>query len=117
MVDIMYIAREIDLNGGHHVWCCPLFVFFHDATVEAVNSFGPDGWLDTLHILLLMDDTVIFATSKERLEAKLKLLKQSADQLGMVIHPTKSKFLCINATDKFKSPIIRDQVVISCLPA
>ena len=90
---------------------CPLFVFFLDATVEAVNSFGPDGWLDMLHTLLLMDDTAIFATSKERLEAKLKLLKQSADQLGMVIHPTKSKFLCINTTDK--SPIIIDQVVIS----
>ena len=42
---------------------CPLFVFFIDATVEAVNSYGPDGWLGVLHTLLLMDDTVVFATS------------------------------------------------------
>ena len=90
---------------------CPLFVFFLDATVEAINSFGADGWLDTLHTLLLMDDTVIFATSKSNLEAKLKLLKQSADKLGMVIHPTKSRFLCINASDK--SPIILDDVAVT----
>ena len=90
---------------------CPLFVFFIDATVEAINSYGPDGWLDTLHTLLLMDDTIIFATSKAGLEAKLKLLKRSADSLGMVIHPTKSKFMCINSEDK--SPILIDSVIVS----
>ena len=90
---------------------CPLFVFFIDATVEAVNSFGPDGWLGVIHMLLLMDDTVIFATSKANLEAKLRLLKDSADRLGMVIHPTKSKFLCVNSDDK--SPIFIDSVKMS----
>ena len=58
---------------------CPLFTFFIYATVEAICTFGPDGWLNDLHTLLLMDDTVIFATSKSRLEEKLKLLKRSAD--------------------------------------
>ena len=91
---------------------CPLFVFFIDATIEAINSYGPDGWLDTLHTLLLMDDTVIFATSKAALKAKLILLKRSADKLGMEIHPTKSKFLVINCDDK--SPIVIDSVVVSC---
>ena len=90
---------------------CPLFVFFIDATIEAINSYGTDGWLDTLHCLLLMDDTVIFATSKAALEAKLKLLKKSADKLGMEIHPTKSKFLVINSDDK--SPIVIDSVIVS----
>ena len=90
---------------------CPLFVFFIDATIEAINSYGPDGWLDTLHTLLLMDDTVIFATSKAALQAKLRLLKQSADKLGMEIHPTKSKFLAINSDDK--TPIVIDTVIVS----
>ena len=94
---------------------CPLFVFFLDATVEAVNSFGVDGWLDTLHCLLLMDDTVVFATSKQHLEAKLRLLKDSADKLGMVIHPTKSKYLRINSNES--SPIILDSVIISVTDA
>ena len=59
-----------------------------------------------------MDDTVIFATSKAALKAKLILLKRSADKLGMEIHPTKSKFLVINCDDK--SPIVIDSVVVSC---
>ena len=58
-----------------------------------------------------MDDTVIFATSKAALEAKLRLLKDSADRLGMEIHPTKSKFLVINSDDK--APIVLDSVIVS----
>ena len=90
---------------------CPLFVFFLDATVEAIKSYGPDGWLGCLHTLLLMDDTVIFATSRASLEAKLLLLKRSADLLGMEIHPTKSRFMCTDKNDK--SPFIIDGVVVS----
>ena len=78
---------------------CPLFTFFLDATVDAVNSFGPDDWLDTTHSLLLMDDTVIIATSRQAMEDKLNLLKQSSDEIGMTIHPTKSQFLCVNSQD------------------
>ena len=90
---------------------CPLFVFFLDATVDAINSYGPDGWLGCLHTLLLMDDTVIFATSRASLKAKLLLLKHSADKLGMEIHPTKSRFMCTDSSDK--SPFIIDGVVVS----
>ena len=42
------------------------------------------------YIMLFMDDTVMFATSKEKLVSKLTKLKQTSDNLGMVIHPTKS---------------------------
>ena len=68
---------------------CPLFTFFIDPTVDAVASDGPDGWLGDLHSLLLMDDTVIFATSHKRLDKKLRRLKQCTDDLGMVMHPSK----------------------------
>ncbi len=30
---------------------------------------------------------------------KLKLLKKSADDIDMVIHPTKSHFMCLNSTE------------------
>ena len=36
---------------------CPLFTFFIDSTIEAIASFGPDGWLGNLHTLLFMDDS------------------------------------------------------------
>ena len=77
---------------------CPLFTFFIEETIKAVSSAGTDGWLGDTHILLLMDDTVILATSRDKMQEKLDLLKSSVDEIGMIIHPKKSRFLCINGT-------------------
>ena len=46
---------------------CSLFTSYIDPTIAAVKSTGPDGWLDDLHIILFMDDTVLFATSRDKL--------------------------------------------------
>ena len=66
---------------------------------RAINAFGPDDWLNNLHILRLMDDTVIFATSRDNLHAKLHLLKNCTDEIGMILHPTKSLYLTVNSHD------------------
>ena len=42
-----------------------LVVSYIHPTIDAVNALGPDDWLESTHILLLMDDTVIKATSKD----------------------------------------------------
>ena len=47
---------------------CPLFTFYIDYTVEAVCQEGEDDWLQKLHMLLFVDDTVIFATSQKNEE-------------------------------------------------
>jgi hypothetical protein len=78
---------------------CPLFTFYLDQTVDALNECDPDGWLESLHCLLLMDDTVILATSREKMIEKLTVLKRSVDEIGMRIHPTKSQFICVNCED------------------
>ena len=69
---------------------CNQFTAYIDPTIDAVNAFGPDDWLNNLHILRLMDDTVIFATSRGNLHAKLHLLKNCTDEIGMILHPTKN---------------------------
>jgi hypothetical protein len=89
---------------------CNAFTFYIDQTIDAVKSVGPNGWLEDTHILLFMDDTVIFATSRAKMEQKLSKLKQSADSIDMVIHPTKSKFLTVNTNDK--TPFKIDNVII-----
>jgi hypothetical protein len=62
-------------------------------------------------MLLLMDDTVLLATSREAMNRKLDLLYNSATELDMVIHPAKSQFLVINSDDK--TPFRVADVVIS----
>ena len=58
---------------------CPVSTFFIDPTIEAISSTGPDGWLEGVHCVLLMDDTVVFSTSREKLAEKLGKLKQCTD--------------------------------------
>ena len=51
-------------------------------------------------MLLLMDDTVLLATSREAMSIKLQLLYDSAQELDMIMHPDKSKYIVVNSTDK-----------------
>ena len=82
---------------------CPLFTFYIDYTVEAVCQEGEDDWLQNLHMVLFMDDTVIFATSRKKMQRKLAGLKEAADHIDMIIHPTKSEYISVNGqgTDSF----------------
>ncbi len=88
---------SLSQQGASTSW--PLFTFFIESTIDAIATSGPDGLLGNLHTLLLMDGTVILATSRKQMQKKLKLLKKSADDIGMVIHPTKSLFMCMNSTN------------------
>ena len=78
---------------------CPLFTLYIEATVDAIASGGPDGWLGELHGLLLMDDTAVVATSRRRMEQKLASLKACVDDLDGKMHPEKSRFIVVNDTD------------------
>jgi hypothetical protein len=47
-----------------------------------------------------MDDTAVFATSRQKLVQKLTKLKEITDQIGMIIHPTKSKYINVNTNER-----------------
>ncbi len=76
-----------------------------------IAKYGVDGFLELLHCLLLMDDTVIFATSKTTMQRKPSLLMEATNQTNMTMHPTKSKYFAVNTGDR--EPFILGNVVIS----
>jgi hypothetical protein len=88
-----------------------LFTAYIDPTIDAVNSLGPDDWLENTHILLLMDDTAIMATSREKMAEKLNTLKTKAEEIGMILHPTKCQYITVNTPDS--EPFIFENVTIS----
>ena len=85
-------------QGG--VTSCSTFVCHIDPTIDAVKSIQDEDWLKDIPILLYMDDTVIFASSREKMAEKLRILKTTTDKIGMKIHPTKSKYQCVNVDDQ-----------------
>ncbi len=61
-----------------------------------------------------MDGTVIFATSRQKMEQKLLKLKKAADDIGVIIHPTKSKYMTVNTNDV--ESFIMDRITITYTP-
>ena len=54
---------------------CALFTLFVDELIRLLEGrSGRVGFLEWLHLLMLMDDTVIFATSRQQLCKKLNVL-------------------------------------------
>ncbi len=68
--------------------------------------------------MLLMADTVIFATSRRAMEKKWALLMETTVALHMSCYPVKSKFITVDTSDT-EPFIINDSTILytdSCLP-
>ena len=73
---------------------CLLFTTYVNKMVRMVKeSVLNDGFLGSLHILMLMDDTVIMATSREKCLRKLDAVLKFCEEYGMEINEKKLSFL------------------------
>ena len=54
---------------------------------------------------MLMDDTVIFATSRESLIEKLDVLREYCDEYGMQVNEKKTEFMVINGNKSDREKI------------
>lgn len=90
-----------------------LFTLYLDRLVKLFNEgCVQNGFLGWLNCLLLMDDTVIFATSRQELEVKYKILLDFCHNYGMQINETKSNFFVLNGVPLDKSPLLGGQTPI-----
>ncbi len=91
-----------------------LFVIYVDHMVRMLKRIVPtDGFLGNLHSLLLMDDTVILATSREMCEKKLSVVCQFCKQSGMKINEKKSKFFVINDEDCERRCLVSEELRVT----
>ena len=86
-----------------------LFTFFINPLVNRLKQLGGDDFLQDLHALLMMDDSVIMATTRERFLQKIDVLLQFCEDHGMIINEVKTKFMIINNTEADKEDIIARQ--------
>ena len=78
---------------------CYLFIIYINEMVKMMRRrLQQDGFLGLLHMLLLMDDTVLLATNREMCMEKLKVIVDYCEEFGMKINMKKTKFLVINGT-------------------
>ena len=72
----------------------------------------PDGFLSWLHVLMLMDDTVIFASSREQLTRKLEILGEYCAEFGMQVNEAKTEFMVINGTPRDRENIVLSELTV-----
>ena len=91
---------------------CFLFTAYANPMVRMVKEFGDDGWLGSLHLLLLMDDTVLVSTTKEGIIWKFQKVMDYCRMYGMKVNNKKTKLMCINVHDP--SPLVFDEITVEC---
>lgn len=92
---------------------CLFFCLYIDQLVRSIKrNVGTDGFLGTLHTLLLMDDMVILATSREMCLKKLNVVLDYCQEYGMVLNESKTKFLVIRNTQEDTVPLMTRNIKI-----
>ncbi len=75
---------------------CLLFIIYVDDLIKMMREkCTRETFIDWLHILLFMDDTVLLATSRANMMKKLCILNEFCDEYGMRMNASKTKFFVI----------------------
>ena len=109
------ITASIGVRQGSPTSCSLFTLYVNELILSLKEQCGHDGFLGQVHCLMLMDDTVIMSTSREKCIEKLGVLMQYCSDSGMVINSKKTKFMVINGADRDKEPIVlRDITIENC---
>ncbi len=93
------VTATVALRQGSSTSCLLFVLFVNDLIKLLKENCHPDGFLSWLHLLALMDDTVLLATTRENMIYKMPLLQQFCVNYGMRINESKTKFFVICGTD------------------
>ena len=99
------ISTFIGVRQGSPTSCFLFIVYVNDLVKLIKNTCESDGFLSWLHLLILMDDTVLLATSRENMIKKVKLLTKFCDKYGMIVNEKKTKLMVINGSVLDREPI------------
>ncbi len=92
---------------------CLLFILYVNNLITMIkDNCGDDGFLKWLHVLILMENTVLLSTSRERMLNKLSLMKRFCNDYGMKVNESKTRFFVIHGTPEDNEAIHEDGLVV-----
>ena len=106
IVGTVVISAFIGVRQGSPTSCFLFTVYVNGLIRRYKENYEQDGFLKWLHVLMLMDDTVILATTRERAIEKMVILKDFCESAGMVINESKTKFIAINGNTADREVIV-----------
>ena len=105
ILDAATIYACLGVRQGSPTSCFLFTLYVNGIITELKRRCGLDGYLGWLHSLLLMDDTVLLATTREKCEEKFSVLLDFCHDFGMEINASKTKFMVINGTSEDRYPL------------
>ena len=107
------IAATLGVRQGSPTSCFLFTVFVNVLIRKFKAECHFDGFLQWLHCLMLMDDTVILATSRAMFKKKLKVLEEYCREYGMVINEDKTKFMVIHGEECDRLPFTIGEIIMN----
>ena len=107
------ITTAIGVRQGSPTSCLLFILYVNDLIKLIKETCEPDGFLSWLHLLMLMDDTVLLATNRKNIIKKINLLVVFCKKYGMIINEGKTKLMVINGDFADKQPIIVNNISIN----
>jgi hypothetical protein len=93
---------------------CLLFTLLANKLIRDLKEqCQPDGFLQWLHCLMLMDDTILLASSRASALQKIHILTAFCRTSGMKINDSKTKFMVIGGKADDHSPFEVDGLTIT----
>ena len=90
-----YIKATIGVKQGGPMSCI-LFIIYLNVMVIMIKTLGDDSFLRDLHLMVLMDDTVLVASTKEMVIKKFEIMMEFCSQYGMEVNEIKTNLMVIN---------------------
>lgn len=107
------VTATVGVRQGSPTSCLLFVLFVNDLVKLMKDGCGLDGFLSWLHVLVLMDDTVILSTTREGMRQKLTLLNQFCIANGMIVNERKTKFFALNICDIDREPFVVGDITVS----
>ncbi len=112
IVGCAVVTSTVEVRQGLSTSCL-LFVNYVDELIKMMKTrCERETFIDWLHILLFMDDTVLLSTSRSNILRKLRILKEFCDEYGMRINAEKTKFFVISGGPGDAEPLRVDGLVV-----
>ena len=93
---------------------CILFVLYVNVMIKMIKQSCPlDGFLSWLHVMVMMDDTILLSTTKEGMKNKIKIMYDFCDSYGMSVNNNKTKFMVVNGSSEDMESIIYNNNTIN----
>ena len=105
IIGSVLVTASLGVRQGSPTSCLLFIIFVNDLIKMIKNGAGVDGFLSWVHTLVLMDDTVLLATTRTNMVKKINILRDYCSEYGMKINESKTIFFVINGNKDDVEPI------------